>query len=155
GTRGGTWLSKPLDHGQVNARRGSFQGYGNLARSVGVRGRSVFPRLYLPEERKRRGFADRDPPELANQALGPFELANVVRWRTAGQLQRTGRGFVFERRLARPFHEDLDGFADPAEVIAQADLILDRQQVVVAAFLDFLRHVVGKELVSLRTGPGA
>src|SRR5579871_306634 len=57
--------------------------------------------------------------------------------------------------FARPFDQHLNRLADLPEVIGQAYLILNRQQIVVAALLHLLRHVVGIEVIGLGSGPGA
>src|SRR5205807_7589010 len=79
---------------------------------------------------------------------------DVVRTRASGELQR-GTRLVFPCRLAWPLHQHLYALADPGEMVRQADLILDRQEIVVAAFLDLFWHVVGIKLMSLGAGPRA
>src|SRR5439155_26827227 len=61
----------------------------------------------------------------------------------------------FERRLARPFDEDFGRLANMSQVIGQTHLVLDRQQIIIAAFLDFLGHIICEELIALGAGPGA
>ena len=57
-------------------------------------------------------------------------------------------------RAARTFHQHLDGLANIAAVIFQADLVLDRQQFVVSRPFDIFRYVVLECLVRFGTWPG-
>src|SRR5260370_12796249 len=59
----------------------------------------------------------------------------------------------FQESLARSLDQNLNHLADPAQVILKADFILDGQQIVVAALLDFFGDIVRVQLVAF--GPGA
>src|SRR5262249_15854660 len=88
-----------------------------------------------------------------DEPLIALEDDNVIRPRPSRQLHRPGAWLVLQRGLARSLNEDFHGLADSAQVVLQADRVLQPQQVVVATLLYFLRHVVPEHPVPLAARP--
>src|SRR5262249_28323331 len=108
----------------------------------------LFSRYHVAVQRERRGLANLDRDDAADQALVALEDDDVIGHRPPGQLPQPLR---LEPRLAQPLDQSLDGLPDEPAMIGKTDAALDRQQIVIAAFLDFLGHVVRMEII----GPGA
>src|SRR5262249_32507268 len=69
------------------------------------------------------------------------------------QLHRARAIGVFKRCLAWSLYQHVYGLPDAAAMIGKANGVLDRQQIIVAAFLDFLGYIVCEQLVGLGPRP--
>src|SRR5580704_10962348 len=92
-------------------------------------------------QRGGRALVNRNPGEAAGQAGIAVENDDTIARRAANELDRAvcGRFGVrsqFSRGFARALDQHLDVAANEGRVLFVADLILDRQELVVAATLD-------------------
>src|SRR5262245_18314469 len=103
-------------------------------------------------ESERGGLAHVHLHQLACQTGIALEDDDVIGHRSPGQLHGTGRAIPrLEEVLARPLDQHLDCISDALAVMGEAHGVLNGQEIVVAALLRLLGHIIGIQFVRLRS----